>query len=231
MPSLRGVIYACLLVTTTGCSTHAATSPIGRAQGITSAPAVTTEATPTRSRPTLKVSAVPLSEPAPTCRSEQLESAFRGGGYGTGNDIADVLVRNTARPPCRLHGHVHFTAAYASGRTDRPARAERNAGFSPQFSSRAISVTLGDAARRSPHDGLTLRYLDIVMMGAEREDPRPPNGECHARDERTPRWLDIRIGRTQVHVLNEGPLGPADLPSVYGCRGQITLAAVLKRDP
>jgi hypothetical protein len=61
--------------------------------------------------------AVILAVPAaPACTTGQLALAFRGTGFGAGNDMGSIVLRDTGATPCTLAGTVTATGLDAAGR-------------------------------------------------------------------------------------------------------------------
>jgi hypothetical protein len=164
------------------------------------------------------------------CSRQQLRSSFYGGQSGLGNEIDFIVVRNHGERPCRIRGRVSFAAFYATGERDRRAFFARDPGFENEFSGPGVSLVLRGRSPGTQDDRHALRRMVAVLKGADRDDPAAPNGECRPYDEKSPRWLDIRIGQLNLRTSNHGHPGRNNMPSVYGCQGRIYLAAILRTD-
>jgi hypothetical protein len=158
----------------------------------------------------------PISAGAPSrsCRSPDLAGQFRGGGYATGNDFGEILIRDVAASPCMIGGALGFTALDMAGRPI--GRATLNLPST-------IPPTVLTANTRSARDGNapTIRaYLIVPLIGAERDDPTTANGLCNLNDEIRPTTLIVEIGSVCVPVANYDPNSP-QVTAVYGCHGTV----------
>jgi hypothetical protein len=154
---------------------------------------------------------------APDCVSGQLSARFFGGGFGTGNDFAEIRMWNPGLQPCRVHGPVTFAGYYADGSVDRNATVNRRMTATPR--------TL-PGKMPAPREGQDPSgYLVADLMGPERDDPAQPNALCRPQDEGTPAGLELSVGSLTFRVSNKDPDSPQNI-SIFGCHGQVLLVGV-----
>jgi hypothetical protein len=166
---------------------------------------------------------------AAPCRAADLRGQFRAGGLATGQDFGTILVRTVGRHNCRISGHVSFAAYLRSGAADRRTSTSHDLGWQPQFRGSGAAVTLRAHAGRFRGHQDPRGYLQAVLDGNERDDPRRANGLCRARDEVTPHSLVLTIGRYTVHVRNHDPAKVyTGHHGIYGCHGEIGLVAIMR---
>ena len=148
-----------------------------------------------------------------SCNVHDLTVDFRGGGLGTGNDFATLVVRDISPNPCRLVGKAVIVPIDIKGKpihTYFPINALAvPAGLT--LSALSPSVPTGQTAT----DGRVRAAL--FLGGAERDDPRPPHGSCPAAVEITPASWRVQVVGGVLIVANHDP-GRSDVSSLSACR-------------
>lgn len=181
--------------------------------GCSAAAAPKTAPTPSASTTLMSV---PTDAPPITmgCRPNQLVGQFIAGGLGTGNQFAEILVRNVSPSACSLQGSVGFSGIDAHG--------ERIAGVRMNQPETLRSVTLPPATPAVPPGVAPASdaYLVMYLMGAYRDDPNAPNGLCSVANEITPSQFVTSIGDVSIHVVNDDRAG-ISFKSLEGCHGAI----------
>jgi hypothetical protein len=162
------------------------------------------------SSPASSSSSVPAA-----CSRAALRATLRAGGFGTGNDVGGIWIRNLGSDSCRLSGAVRFSARYADGTLDKQATTSGPV--------RPVAGMLpGGASAPTSSNPTAFTYLVAYLMGPERDDPTQPNGLCRAIDKLSPATLTLTIGSTPITVKNADPASATN-KSIYGCHGRILL--------
>lgn len=154
------------------------------------------------------------SSGAPACQPNQLALQLRTGGFATGNDTGELLVRNISPSVCSLQGKVDFYGVDAQGKRIAGSRMNQPQTLAPmELPPNTPAVPPG--AQEAPG-----AYLVMGILGAYRDDPSASNGLCSAANEVTPSQLVLVVGSVTLQVANYDPAGGTN-KSMYGCHGVI----------
>ena len=170
-------------------------------------------AAPTVATPTTPTTVLPAG--APACHANQLAGQFRAGSPATGNATGALLLRNVSPAACTLLGPVGFAGLDAQGM--RIAATKKR---SPQ--TLAPSVLPPNTPSAPPGVAPTAgAYLELLLLGAYRDDPTAANGLCSAADAVTPSQFAVAVGAVSVSVANYDPAGVGGWTAMFGCHGDI----------
>lgn len=156
--------------------------------------------------------------PEPDCNVRQLALTYYSGGVGTGNDFANIGIRDVSDEPCRLPGPVLLTGISAGG---TPVTRTLAYPTSPDLVLTALAAPV-PAGQTAPAEEIV---AELPLSADVRDDPIAPNGLCRLRI--VPAIWRVRFSNGTLTVANVSQ-GPLALPrSLATCRGELNVASTI----
>lgn len=134
--------------------------------------------------------------PAAPCAGGALAIDFHGGGEGTGNDFATIVIRNTGSVVCQLNGPVLLAGRDTSGAVDTQVLRYSTA---PGLVLTGNTQPVAEGQEVPPGIGV------LTLVAEYRDDPTSPNGLCVAHRVVPTSWRITWADGTTTAVANHDP--------------------------